>query len=493
MRASRQHGRPRPRALSSSGSACGRVRAHVAAPAGEGGTCGRSTSSATTAPAARACSGARLQRPGLDRRRAAVAAAALDRVLVTAPDRRARTDVHQRVLREELERPGGPVDFLERPLSQDPPDHRLLQMRRAVAEYERPLIAERLRRGRLRKRQAGVLLPWTRAPDALRLDPERPRDPAGVRVEEAEAGGVRELFAQYLEPGGRLAGLAKHLETLGVPPPTGKRCWPPNTRRLILTHPASTGPVYSGRRRVRRARLRCSARRPVGHHGQSATPAPPETWRAVAPIPALGSQDQFDQVPAQRAQNQQVARRHNTAPSSLVRALVSCGVCPLGGSGRWSHPGYASSGCRGKTHPIQSGRPQRCRARFLPAQRLDELVWGDLCDLLTHPQSLHQALERAHGGHGLRPRRARAAPGAPGAPRAGAAGTPAAGGAARTAERGLFAGRHPAGRVPAPTPDPGAPPAQRQHALACQTQHLEPGACRRRPATTRRSPAWWPQ
>jgi site-specific DNA recombinase len=346
-------------------------------------------------------SGARLQRPGLDRLRDAVAAAALDRVLVTAPDRLARNYVHQMVLLEELERQGCQVDFLERPMSQDPHDHLLLQIRSAVAEYERTLIAERMRRGRLRKLQAGALLPWTRPPYALRLDPERPRDPAGVRVEEAEAAVVRELFAQYLEPGGSLAGLAKHLYALGVPTPTGKRCWHPNTIRLILTNPAYTGQVYAGRHRVRHAQLRWSALRPVGHHGESATPAPPETWLAVAPIPAVVSQDQFDQVQTKLAQNQQFARRHNTAHSYLLRALVSCGVCQLGCVGRWSHPGYAYYCCRGKTHPIQSGRQQRCRARFIPAAQLDELVWGDLCDLLTHPQSLHHALERAHGGHWL--------------------------------------------------------------------------------------------
>ena len=38
-----------------------------------------------------------------------------------------------------------------------------------MAEYERTLIAERMRRGRLRKLQAGVLLPWTRPRYGYRL------------------------------------------------------------------------------------------------------------------------------------------------------------------------------------------------------------------------------------------------------------------------------------------------------------------------------------
>jgi site-specific DNA recombinase len=141
-------------------------------------------------------SGATLNRPGLDRLRDQVRAAELDRVLLTAPDRLARHDVHQMVLLEEMERWGGEVDFLDHPMGRDPHDQLLLQTRGAVAEYERTLIAERMRRGRQRKLRAGGVLPWTRAPYGYRTDPDRPRDPAGVRLEPAEAAVVAELFTR---------------------------------------------------------------------------------------------------------------------------------------------------------------------------------------------------------------------------------------------------------------------------------------------------------
>src|SRR6266516_3284524 len=93
-------------------------------------------------------SGARLGRPGLDRLRDHAALADLDIVLVTAPDRLARNYVHQVLLIEELAGHGCRVEFLDRPMSEDPHDQLLLQIRGAVAEYERTLIAERMRRGR---------------------------------------------------------------------------------------------------------------------------------------------------------------------------------------------------------------------------------------------------------------------------------------------------------------------------------------------------------
>ena len=128
--------------------------------------------------------GAKLNRPGLDRLRDAAGMAAFEMVLVTAPDRLARKYVHQVLLIEEMHNLGCEIHFLERPMKDDDPhDQLLLQIRGAVAEYERNLIAERMRRGRLAKLRAGTLLPWTRAPYGYIVDPERPRDPSRVRID----------------------------------------------------------------------------------------------------------------------------------------------------------------------------------------------------------------------------------------------------------------------------------------------------------------------
>lgn len=102
-------------------------------------------------------SGASLNRPGLDALRDAAAMTEFDVLLVAAPDRLARKYVHQVLLIEELQGRGCRVEFVERPMSQDPNDQLLLQIRGAVAEYERTLIAERMRRGRLAKLRAGQL------------------------------------------------------------------------------------------------------------------------------------------------------------------------------------------------------------------------------------------------------------------------------------------------------------------------------------------------
>lgn len=167
-------------------------------------------------------SGASLNRPGLDQLRDRVRRSVVNRVMITSPDRLARNYVHQMVLIEELERAGCSVEFLDRPMSQDPHDQLLLQIRGAVAEYERVLIAERMRRGRQLRLRSGTMLPWTLPPYGYRSAPDCPRDPSSVHIEPVEAAIVRELFAQYLREKETLLSLAKYLLTLGLPSPRGK-------------------------------------------------------------------------------------------------------------------------------------------------------------------------------------------------------------------------------------------------------------------------------
>ena len=346
-------------------------------------------------------SGASLNRPGLDRLREQAAMASFELVLLTAPDRIARKYVYQVLLIEELRNSGCQVEFVDRPMKEDDPhDQLLLQIRGAVAEYERNLIADRMRRGRQAKLRSGTLLPWTVAPYGYLLDPERPRDPSRVQIDPVKAAVVQQIFGWYIDPEERISlyQVAKRLSDDHIPTPRGGARWNVATIRGILRNPAYTGTAYSGRTRPVPARQRKSALQPVGP-GESIQSRPQEEWIGVS-VPALLSQETFDLAQRRLEQNKQSARRNNHSRDYLLRSLVSCGQCRLACTGR-SCGDYTYYACRGRSDSLRKSKGERCIARYAPAQQLDDLVWQDLCHILTDPTCITHELERAHAGEWL--------------------------------------------------------------------------------------------
>jgi len=64
-------------------------------------------------------------------------------------------------------------------------------------------------------------------------------------------------------------------------------------------------------------------------------------------------------------------------------------------------PGYDYYLCRTKTQMRLMVPGERCSARYIPARALEGLVWQDLCEVLTTPEIVTHAMERARGGHWL--------------------------------------------------------------------------------------------
>ncbi len=128
----------------------------------------------------------------------------------------------------------------------------------------------------------------------------------------------------------------------------------------------------------------------------------------MAQVPALVSQQQFDLAKEKLSKNKSFAKRNNKANEHLLRALVSCGECMLASiacartgrkSGNRKQRYYVCSGKFNKAHSMPE---EKCPSRYAPAEQLDEIVWKDLCEVLTHPESITDALRRrAHGGQWL--------------------------------------------------------------------------------------------
>lgn len=343
-------------------------------------------------------SGARLARPGLDSLRDRAAFCEFDMVVITDPDRLARNYVHQVLILDELEQRGIQINFLDRPMSDDPHDKLLLQIRGAVAEYERTLIADRMRRGRLMKYKTGKLIPWTKIPYGYRLDPEGSRKPENIYIDKAEAAIIEQMFNWYLEADVTIYQVAKRLIDKGLLTPEGKKRWSTSTVRRILRNTAYIGTTYANQTQTVQPKRRRSALQAPVARGETQILRPEKDWIPIS-VPAIVDQDIFDQVQQKLSYNRQASSRNNKSYQYLLRGLVSCGLCRLSAHARTVHVKYHYYVCRGHNKSLQFAPEDRCTARFIPVKQLDELVWKDLCDVLTHPEMIKHALERAHGRH----------------------------------------------------------------------------------------------
>ena len=207
---------------------------------------------------------------------------------------------------------------------------------------------------------------------------------------------MQTLFARYAEQAVSLFSLALSRERMPSLS-SGLPRWNPSTLRQVLKNPIYMGLLYVNRIRAVAVRQRGSALGSVSPVSRGAVARPRDEWIAVGSAPAIVSEEQFESVQARLAQNRQFAMRNSKAEAYLLRALLSCGVCPISCTGRTLPPDYEYYWCKGKAQLLISRRPVRCPARYIPALQLDALVWQDLCQLLLHPESLTQALQRAHG------------------------------------------------------------------------------------------------
>jgi site-specific DNA recombinase len=289
------------------------------------------------------------------------------------------------------------VIFLERPPTGDPQDVLVIQIRGVVAKYERTVIADRMRRGRLAALRAGQLVPWTVPPFGYRQDPLRPRDPAGLQLDEDAAHVVRQIFTWYIEEELTLYRIAQRLIDRGIPTPTGRPYWNPSSVRKILMNATYRGMALGNQKQAVPAKRRhpLIGREPRGDGGESYRLRPVEEWIGV-PVPCLIDESRFELAQARLQRNQQWATR-NTRGEYPLRRLLSCRWWGLA-MNVWNNGRYAYYRCRGMDVLANRGRREPCHARQIPTARIDALVWEDLRQLLSEPAVLQDAVLRFREG-----------------------------------------------------------------------------------------------
>jgi site-specific DNA recombinase len=354
-------------------------------------------------------SGARLDRPGLDALRDAVRDAEVDIVAVLSPDRLARRYAYQVLILEELRRAGCEVTFLNHGISDNPGDQLLLQIQGAVAEYERALLGERFRRGKLQKAQAGYFI-GGRAPYGYRYVPCCNGAGGRLEIDATEADLVRTLYGWLVDGRMTIRQILKRLNFGPSYPRSGRHPWSPSVVHHILSEPVYTGTAYANRYDFIEAR-KPRSRKP-GYTGKGCRRLRPrEQWIAI-PVPPIIGQELWDRAQTQLADNARLSFRNNQKHNHLLRCLLTCGACGLAmhGVARRTATGLIRSTyrCAGKDR-VMTAREIACPRAQVDGDQLEAAVWAHVRGLLADPERLLAQFEHFVAGAGPQTQHALAA------------------------------------------------------------------------------------
>ena len=354
-------------------------------------------------------SGASLVRPALERLRDAVAAGAVDRVYVLAPDRLARRHAHQALLVEEFRRAGVEVAFLNRPIGAGPEDDLLLQIQGVIAEYERAQILERGRRGRRHAAQSGSVSALAGAPYGYRyVTRDRGGGVARVEVVPEEARVVRLVFAWIGLDRLSLREVGRRLQRAGCRTRSGTARWWASTLHGMIENPADTGTAMYGRFHAVEPKPRL---RPVRHHPSRSSrpttrvPVPCEDWVPV-PVPAIVDPAVAAAARAQLEENRRRKREQLRGPGWLLQGLVVCRRCGYAYYGKATpglserhRPGafgYGAYRCIGSDGHRFDGAAV-CANRPVRRDRLERAVWTEVAAVLKEPGRVADEYRRRLG------------------------------------------------------------------------------------------------
>jgi len=333
-----------------------------------------------------AVSGKRLARPGLDRMRDAVMAGEFGVLLCLSPDRLARNLGAQQVILDELERYGVEVVFINQPQSSDEPQGKLLLGIQGVfAEYERTVINERMRRGRLYRLRQGQSV-TNLAPYGYRYQAsDRHHSNAWITVPE-EAALVRQIFVDYTTLHLSLGQLQMRINAQNIPSPKGGQ-WTVSTLGRVLRQPAYKGTACYNYHQLDESTVGKPRRQGPGYlHFPRYKPRPVEDWIWFQ-VPPLVDEALWEAAQERLAMQSRYAPRNARTPY-LLRGLLVCGVCGFTLQARTQKDSVTYYCRHGGRHCPEGVAQHTCSVR---AEAIEVLVWQSLADLLDHPQQIQEA------------------------------------------------------------------------------------------------------
>ena len=320
-------------------------------------------------------------RPEFQRMLADAASGRFDVIVCWKSDRLSRGMYPAAALMEVVEAHGIGLEAV-----MDAIDMKTFGLMAAIGKIELDNFRERASMGKRGTAKQGRI-PVNHVPDGYRVGEDRRPE-----VDEERAEVIRRIFRHSVEDAMGAPAIAEALAADAVPTATPGARWHAAQVNRILRNEAYKGTWWYGK--VRHTATDSGMRR----HGQ-----PRERWIGV-PFPPLVDEETWERARVLRERRLTRSPR-NTKTFHLLQHLVHCSECGMLMGPRVVRT--QSTRRRGKTysyrletprryyHCYGMGAPYRLRCRehpFIRAQRLEELVWGEVRRVLQDPDLIAAGL-----------------------------------------------------------------------------------------------------
>jgi len=344
-------------------------------------------------------SGAILVRPGLERVRDLSAEGQIQAVLIYSPDRLSRNYAYQVVLIDEFASCGTEVVFINSPKAETPEEALLLQFQGMISEYERAMIKERSRRGKIFKARSGVVSVLGGAPYGYNYIKKTDETAAYYEINKAEAKVVREMFRLYTEEFYSIGVVAKALMAKKIRTKRGDTRWERSVIWSMLRNPAYSGKAcFNKTERAERQRI-TKPYRAVGGHVKNPNACnrekPREEWIEI-PVPAIVTQATFD-IAQERLTSNKLHSQRNTKVETLLQGMMVCSEC-----GYSLYRTYTETSAKNRIYyyrcfgsdAYRFEGVRKCDCKPLRQDYLDNIVWEQIVVLLRDPTLIQREIER---------------------------------------------------------------------------------------------------
>jgi site-specific DNA recombinase len=368
-------------------------------------------------------SGASLERPGMDRVRDLVAAGGVSVVLSQDRDGIAREPAYHYLLRREFEEHGTKIRALN-DRGDDSPEGELTDgILDQLAKFERAKIAERTRRGKLRKAREGMVIPTHTADYGFKFNDAR----TGYELDENHMTIVRRIFRLVGVEGKAMHYVKKRFDQERIRPPKGGQYWSKQFIRSRILDDVYRPHTYDELKQlvspevaarldpnecygvwwfnVRRITARQVAEAGSGerrYRRRTTTVIKPKVEWIAVPVPDAG-------IPREWVDAARAAIAHNHVPSlaghrfwELSGGVFYCGECGRRMSTMTVNAARGHLYYRCPTRQID-GKGACSLSKHFRTDEVEPLIWGFVSNLLLSPERLQKGLEAMleHETHGL--------------------------------------------------------------------------------------------